>query len=326
MGEKGLAIVQSVEVEKLFKEAVESCYTVESIDPLIEKIEKEVRSIIPDTETAKGRDQIKSLAAEVSRTKVRITKAGEELTKEWREKTKVVNTAKNKVEDRLSALRDEARQPLTDYENAKRERLERERLEAEKKAEEERIAAEEKAAAEKLADDIETSHDLAITENKLFDMEKKEAIRVENERIENEKREAEDEERRVEQERKDEELRQAQEEKAQAEREKEEAIERVQEEKAQAQREKNERIEAELLRKKEEKERIKAQEEQDEKDRLAETARVEREKIAAGKKHRQQIHNQICTDLEGHGLELEVAESVVDMLSTGKISHVTINY
>lgn len=48
----------------------------EQLDPIIEKIEKEARSLVPDVSTKKGRDAIASMAHKVARSKTYIDNAG----------------------------------------------------------------------------------------------------------------------------------------------------------------------------------------------------------------------------------------------------------
>jgi hypothetical protein len=88
------------------------------IDPLIERIEAEVRSHVADLTTKKGRDAIASLAFKVSKSKTALDTAGKALTETQKAEIKVVDDARKKIRDRFDALRDEARKPLTDWEKA----------------------------------------------------------------------------------------------------------------------------------------------------------------------------------------------------------------
>jgi hypothetical protein len=89
-----------------------------AIDPLIERIEAEVRSHVADLTTKKGRDAIASLAFKVSTSKTALDTAGKALTQTQKAEIKVVDDARKKIRDRFDALRDEARKPLTDWEKA----------------------------------------------------------------------------------------------------------------------------------------------------------------------------------------------------------------
>lgn len=93
-------------------------------DKLLNKIEAAVKNHVADVTTKKGREAIGSLARKVSSTKVVLDNAGKDLTEGWRTQTKSVNDARNRIKDKLDALRDQVRQPLTDWENAEKARLE----------------------------------------------------------------------------------------------------------------------------------------------------------------------------------------------------------
>ena len=165
-------------------------FTGEGIDPLLDEIEKEARSLVIDAETPKGRKEIKSMAHRVSKAKVMLDNAGKSLCSEWKQKAKTVDEARLKIRTRLDLLRDEVKAPALEWESEEAARIEQIRI-----AEEERLAAD--------LFELQVSNDVsaAITENELFDMRKAEAARIEAERIEKEKREAEDRAQREEKER-----------------------------------------------------------------------------------------------------------------------------
>ncbi len=85
-------------------------------------IKREVESFIPDITTDKGRKAIASLAYSVSRSKTLIEKAKSDLKKDWIEKGRAVDADWRHVERELDALRDKARQPLTDWEESEERR------------------------------------------------------------------------------------------------------------------------------------------------------------------------------------------------------------
>jgi hypothetical protein len=76
-------------------------------------------NIIP---TNKGRDEVRSMAFKIAKTRTAIDKARLGLTEEWRTKTTQANKAGSAIKERLEALEDEVRKPLTDWENAEKER------------------------------------------------------------------------------------------------------------------------------------------------------------------------------------------------------------
>lgn len=163
----------------------------EQLDPLIEAIEKEARSLVPDVSTKKGRDAIASMAHKVARSKTYIDNAGKELVSELKALPKKIDESRRIARERLDALKDEVRLPLTEWE-AEQDRL--------KKEEEERIAAEayskmrdeadrmnadfDVARAEALNIKFEADHELALLMNDAFDREQAEkAAEAERQRI-----------------------------------------------------------------------------------------------------------------------------------------------
>lgn len=88
------------------------------LDEFYAAIEAKVRSHKPNLTTDKGRKAIASLARDVSTEKVKIDKAGLKLTEDMRKQIASVNEARKEIAAKFDTLRDEARQPLTDWENA----------------------------------------------------------------------------------------------------------------------------------------------------------------------------------------------------------------
>jgi len=324
-----LVVIEKTNALTVFKSS-------DQIEELIQKVEREVLSFVPDTSTAKGRKEIASLAYKVAQTKTYLDNLGKDLVSELKEIPKLIDGNRRTVRERLDALKDKARKPLTDYE------AEIERIAAEKAAEEERlrIEAEEKAALEALKKQIESDHEIALLLNEKFDRDLAEAkAEAERQRIAHEeelKRQA------AEQARLDAEAkakaeieaankreadakaaaeaaeRKRLEDAAQAEREAREAAER-------AEREKQEAIEAEK-RKAEEKEVA----------RLAEEKRIadEKAKREADTEHRKAINNQVIEILTKAGISPECAKECViaivknqnKAISSGITPPVQINY
>jgi colicin import membrane protein len=92
-------------------------------DQFYERMKAETDKHVPDVTTAAGREAIRKLAFGVTKTKTSLDKAGLELTADWRAKTKSVNAARGPIVARLTALADEVRKPLTDWENAEAARI-----------------------------------------------------------------------------------------------------------------------------------------------------------------------------------------------------------
>lgn len=114
----GLMLPAGTDLAALFKDGT-------GIDPLIARIEAEVRAHVPDTSTNKGREAIKSLAYKVSRSKTMLDEAGKALNEDARRQINLVDASRKNIRDRLDALRDEARAPLVAWEEAEAARQER---------------------------------------------------------------------------------------------------------------------------------------------------------------------------------------------------------
>jgi hypothetical protein len=93
------------------------------LDPLIEQIEREARSILLDISSEKGRKEVTSLALKIAKSKTALDKMGKDLVSGWKEQAKKVDVERARAWDRLEALQKEIRQPLTEWENRDKERI-----------------------------------------------------------------------------------------------------------------------------------------------------------------------------------------------------------
>ncbi|HID5226225.1 TPA: hypothetical protein ACXEMK_001039 [Enterobacter roggenkampii] len=159
--------------------------TKEQLDPIIEAIEKEARSLVPDVSTRKGRDAIASMAHKVARSKTYIDNAGKDLVAELKALPKQIDESRRIVRERLEALKDEVRRPLTEWE------AEQERIKAE--AAMNALHAEALEMNEEFdrhrAAQIEADHEMALLMNDKFDRDREEQRRqAEQARREHEER------------------------------------------------------------------------------------------------------------------------------------------
>ena len=301
----------------------------EQLDPIIEKIEKEARSLVPDVTTKKGRDAIASMAHKVARSKTYIDNAGKDLVAELKALPKQIDESRRIARERLDALKDEVRRPLTEWE-----------------AEQERIKAEEAARikAEEARKQFESDHEIALLMNDAFDREVAEKkAEEERQRIAHEeelkrqaaeqaKREAEEkaERERAEAARREAELKLKAE---QAERDRIAAEQKAEADKKaaaeRAEREKQEAIAAEQRKAQEEADRIKREAEQKEQARLAEEKRIADEKAAreADVKHRKAVGAGIVNALTANtSISRDQAIEVLKALMDGLVPRTQINY
>src|SRR5258708_4294021 len=98
-------------------------FTGDAHEKLVTRLEEYVRAQPQDMETAKGRDAIRSLAAKVSRTKTGLDDMGKDHVAALKKQTGAVDAQRKLIRDRLDALRDEVRDPLTKFEEAEAERV-----------------------------------------------------------------------------------------------------------------------------------------------------------------------------------------------------------
>ena len=90
---------------------------------ILDGIEAKVRAIPLDPSTATGREEIRSVAYRVAKTKVALDAEGKKLTEGWRTATAKVNEERKRATERLEALADEVRKPLTEFENKEKIRV-----------------------------------------------------------------------------------------------------------------------------------------------------------------------------------------------------------
>ncbi|WP_154914396.1 coiled-coil domain-containing protein [Klebsiella michiganensis] len=331
-------IMDLVVIEK--KNAMAVFTNNDQLDPLIELIEKEARSLVPDVTTKKGRDAIASMAHKVARSKTYIDNAGKDLVAELKALPKQIDESRRVVRERLDALKDEVRRPLTEWEE------EQARIAAEKAAEEERqrIEAEQKAALEALRKQVEVDHEMALLMNDAFDREQAEKkAEAERQRIAREEeiaRQAEEKAKREAAEKAQREIdaaaareREAILAKERAERERIEAQQRAELEQREAaeraEREKQAAVEAERRKAQEEADRIRREAEQREQARLAEEKRKadEQARREADVKHRKAVGTEIVKALLANtSLTRDQAIEVLTAIKDGNIPHTGISY
>lgn len=312
----------------------------DQLDPLIELIEKEARSLVPDVTTKKGRDAIASMAHKVARSKTYIDNAGKDLVAELKALPKQIDESRRVVRERLDALKDEVRRPLTEW-----------------KAEQERIKAEEAMNAlhaealemnikfdQKLAAKFEADHEMALLMDKDIDRERADkAAEAERQRIAHEeeiKRQAEEKAKREAAEKAQREIdaaaareREAILAKERAERERIEAQQRAEREQREAaeraEREKQVAVEAERRKAQEEADRVRREAEQREQARLAEEKRKadEQARREADVKHRKAVGTEIVKALLANtSLTRDQAIEVLTAIKDGNIPHTGISY
>lgn len=90
---------------------------------LFDRIAEQARSIVPDLSTDKGRKAIASMARKVASSKTAFDAHGKELKEQYTVITSKIDADRKLFRDQCDALRDEIRKPLTDWENAEKDRV-----------------------------------------------------------------------------------------------------------------------------------------------------------------------------------------------------------
>ncbi|EPK3158407.1 hypothetical protein [Klebsiella pneumoniae] len=320
-------IMDLVVIEK--KNAMAVFTNNDQLDPLIEAIEKEARSLVPDVTTKKGRDAIASMAHKVARSKTYIDNAGKGLVAELKALPKQIDESRRVVRERLDALKDEVRRPLTEWE-AEQERIKAE--EAINALHAEALVMNENIDLQR-AVQFEADHEMALLMNDAFDREQADkAAEAERQRIAHEEEikrmaaaaAAREVEQRAQREREEAALREAAL-KAQAEQAERDRI--AAEQKAEA--DKKAAVEAERRKAQEEADRIRREAEQREQARLAEEKRKadEQARREADVKHRKAVGTEIVKALLANtSLTRDQAIEVLTAVKDGRIPHTGISY
>lgn len=92
-------------------------------DAIIEAVREKVSDFAADTTTATGRAAIKSLAYKVTRTKTAVDDIGKALVAEYKAIPAKIDATRKRLRDELDAIKDEVRRPLTEWENAEKDRV-----------------------------------------------------------------------------------------------------------------------------------------------------------------------------------------------------------
>lgn len=118
---KDLVVIEKTSVQEVFLHR-------ELLDVILEQIRDKALSIAPDLSTATSRKNIASVAYNVAKAKTYLDDLAKERVAELKDLPKQIDESRKYMRDFLDRLKDEVRQPLTDWE------AEQERIAAEKKA------------------------------------------------------------------------------------------------------------------------------------------------------------------------------------------------
>jgi hypothetical protein len=93
------------------------------VEEIISRLETEVRAIPRDMTTDPGREAIRALAYKVARSKTGLDDLGKELVAGIKKQSAAIDAERRVIRERLDALRDEVRAPLTAWEEAEETRI-----------------------------------------------------------------------------------------------------------------------------------------------------------------------------------------------------------
>ena len=113
-----------IQVLKQNSNAIVEAYKIEGgAQSLFDRIAEQARSVVPDLSTDKGRKAIASMARKVASSKTAFDAHGKELKEQYTAITSKIDADRKLFRDQCDALRDEIRKPLTDWENADKQRI-----------------------------------------------------------------------------------------------------------------------------------------------------------------------------------------------------------
>ena len=327
-----------------------------SIEPYLEQIKAAVTGIVPDLSTKKGRDAIASLAYKVAKSKTYLDGEGKRLVDEYKEIPKKIDATRKKARDFLDQLKDEVRQPLTDWENAEKARVDslkqrlaffetvcqgledlpsseiRSRMEQVVSTEMGETWQEFASFAEQAKMGAERTLAAAFQKRQQYEAEQEELARLRREAEERAQRDREAQiarEAAEQAQREAEERQQAEREAAQRQvREAEEAAQRAELERQQAEHERQQAEERAAQAEREAQERAERAAEQ-ERQRIAEEQRQAEEEARrreADREHRKAINTAALEAFMAEGIEKETAIQVITLIAQRKIPAISIQY
>ncbi len=146
-----LIVIEKMELVPFFTKG-------DQVEDLLSQIEKEVLAFVPDVTSNKGRASIKAMVTKVTKSKTYLESKGKDLAAEYKAIPKVIDANRRIVKDKLTALADQVRKPLTDYEA--------EQLEAQ-------LQKKRVRDAEELAAKVDQDHEFGLLLNNQFDADAK---------------------------------------------------------------------------------------------------------------------------------------------------------
>lgn len=114
-----------ITIDDISEENAPTIFVAGGLGRFIDAVRAEVCAEVPDLKTRKGRERIASLSATVSKRKASVEKPGRDYLRHIKTLPKVVEDELREFVSTMNTLRDEIRQPLTDWEAAEQKRKDR---------------------------------------------------------------------------------------------------------------------------------------------------------------------------------------------------------
>ena len=114
-----------ITIDDISEENAPTIFVAGGLGRFIDAVRAEVCAEVPDLKTRKGRERIASLSATVSKRKASVEKPGRDYLRHIKTLPKVVEDELREFVSTMNTLRDEIRQPLTDWEAAEQARKDR---------------------------------------------------------------------------------------------------------------------------------------------------------------------------------------------------------
>lgn len=114
---------EAMDVKAMLREDPKIIFRSTDILPkLLKQLDQEIEAAPTDVSTKKGRDEIRTRAADIGRLKGTLDKTGLALTEDFRKQVKEVNEVRDEIKEALTARDDKAREKLTEWEEAEKKR------------------------------------------------------------------------------------------------------------------------------------------------------------------------------------------------------------
>jgi len=112
-----LVVIENIELAPFFTKG-------DNLDSILERIEKEAMSFVHgDLSVKKNRDAVKAIVTKVTKSKTYLESQGKDLAAEYKEIPKRIDSNRKKTKDFLTEVAARVRKPLTEWEEAEKQRI-----------------------------------------------------------------------------------------------------------------------------------------------------------------------------------------------------------